>query len=384
MRKKFLLIIIAGVAFIARINAQTQLKHDTIPFDIVMDKFVFRATINGKPVRLILDTGGQNVIVSDSANHYGVNIVANQTIADVGDATMQARLGFVKNLKIGQWMNWEMGKVTVVPNNQFFRDLGIAGIVGGEAFSDVCLSIDKRNRRFMISYPFRPNKIPRSAGTPMKMGGTFHAVAPVTMGNETVNLLFDTGMSGFLSLGTADYEKISAHPGNVEKQHTGYGILYVGITGIKGALKDSIYKVRIPNLTLPGGKEFHNVGSLVGQHSMSIAGQQLFDHGIVMLDYPRGLFYFFPHDTLPVDVEAETKVWNAKILPVADHFEVVATIGNTGLAIGDRVWYINDTDLSTQKLSEEVVGILLGEHETAAIMTGDDKKTLRKIIITKI
>jgi hypothetical protein len=256
--------------------------------------------------------------------------------------------------------------------------------VGGEAFSQVCLSIDKRNKRFTIAYPFRPNKIPRSEGASMKMGSAFHAIAPVAVGGESLDVLFDTGMPGFLSLGAADFEKLRARPGNIDVQHTGYGILYVGIAGIKGAVSDSIHKVRIPKLTLPGGMEFHNVGALVMPHAVSIAGQKLFDHGTVMLDYPRGLFYFFPYDTGRADAEAETKVWNTRILPIDGHFEVVATIGHADLACGERVWAINGAGLAAQPLSEAVVDALLGDHDTAVITAGHDKTTLRKVIIKKL
>jgi subtilisin family serine protease len=375
----------AAVQLMITTAAQTQQVYDTIPFDIVQEKFIFTATINGKPARLILDTGGQNLIVADSAAYYGVNIVAGHTIAGIGNATTPARLGTVDDLRIGRRMHWRAGKVTVAPNNQFFRDLGVAGILGGEAFSQVCLSIDKRNKRFTIAYPFRPNKIPRSAGAAMKMGSAFHAIAPVTVGGERLDVLFDTGMQGFLSLGAADFEKLRAHPGNIiEVQHTGYGILYVGIAGIKGAVSDSIYKVRIPELTLPGGMAFHNVGALVMPHATSIAGQKLFDYGTVMLDYPRGLFYFFPYDTTRADVAAETKVWNTKILPMAGHFEVVAVIGHTGLAVGERVWAINGADLATQPLSETAVDTLLGGHDTATVTVGHDKATLRTVIIKQL
>jgi hypothetical protein len=383
-RSAFLLVILAGLAPVARVDAQTTRLHDTIPFEIVMDKFVFTARVDGKPARFILDTGGQNVITADSAGHYGVQLLASQTVAGIGDATMQAGLGAVKNLQIGQWLNLETAKVTVTPPNGFFRALGVAGVVGGEAFATVCLSIDKRNRRFTISYPFRPNGVPRDAGTPMKMGDAFRAVVPVAVGDECIDVLFDTGMSGFLSLGTSDHEKLRARPGNIETRHAGYGILHVGITGFRGAASDSIYKACIPRLTLPGGKEFRDAGTLVGGHSFSVAGQELFDHGVVMLDYPRGLFYFFPHDAAPADVSAATRAWNVKILPVAGHFEVVATIGDAGLAVGDRVWCINDADLSTREPSEAVVDGLLGDNETATVTVGRDKTTSRKVIIKKI
>jgi hypothetical protein len=382
-KKNFLLailLILSGAA-----HAQTQIVHDTIPFEIVQDKFIFQATIDGKPLRLILDTGGQNILVADSADHYGVEILRSQTIADVNGARIQTQVGGVKNFRIGRRMKWDFGKMTIVPNNPFFRELGVAGAVGGEAFKEVCLSIDRRNRRFTISYPYRPGNIPRSAGTPIH-SNTDHAIVPVRFGSDTIDVLFDTGASGFLSLSADDFKKLNARPGNVVKQAAGSGILYVGVAGIDQALADSLYKVSIPVMTLPGGKELHNVGTLAGPHPATIAGQKLFDYGIVMLDYPRGLFYFFPYEEGASDVEAETKTWNVKILPVADRFEIVATIGPVDAAVGDRVWEIDGIDLAGVKFSETAVLELLErvEGDSTLILTGPEKKGARRVEIRKI
>jgi hypothetical protein len=385
-KKNRILAIILGLTVAVAASAQTKLIYDTIPFEIVQDKFIFEASIDHKPVRLILDTGGMNLMVADSAETYGVTIIKNSSIADA-NARISTQLGSVKDFRLGKWMNWNVGKVTVVPGNSFFRELGVSGAVGGEFFSGVCLSIDRRNKRLMISYPYRPNNIPRNAGTLMEMGDTYHAVVPLTVGSERINILFDTGFSGFLRMGTNDYEKLRAVSGNIENQYAGYGILDIGPSGISHAVKDSIYKVRIPTLTLPGGKEFNNIGATVGQQSpATILGQRLFDYGVVMLDYPRGLFYFFPYEQTPVDADAETKSWNARILPIVDHFEVVATIGEAEAHIGDLVWDINGIKLSTQKLSETVVLNILdnSNSDTAAIMVGPTEKEARKIIIKKI
>jgi len=384
--KKWLLAAILAVIFKNAALAQVQMVYDTIPFEIVQDKFIFQAKIDGKHVRFILDTGGQNTIVADSADYYGVETLRTQTIADVNDATIQVRVGSVKNLRVGKWMNWNVGKVTMVPNNQFFRDLGVVGTIGGGYFANVCLSIDRRNRRFTISYPYRPPGISRNDGTEMEMGDDCYAIVPITIGSERIKALFDSGMSGFFALSANDYDKLNIQQGDVEKQHTGYGILYVGVSGIEKAISDSIYKAAMPVLTLPGGKEFHNVGSLVGQQSTSLVGQKLFDYGVVMLDYPRGLFYFFPYEKEPSDVEEITKVWNVRILPVTDHFAVVATIGDVALRIGDRVWKINGTDLTLENFSETFVNELLENSgkDTAEIVIGDNQKNLRKVTIKKI
>jgi hypothetical protein len=383
--KKIIFTAITGLIFSIAANAQAKTVYDTIPFEIVHDKFIFWGKIDGKPVKFILDTGGINLIVSDSANYYGFQPIRTQTIADVGNATMQVIMGSVKNLKLGRRMNWETGKMTTVPNNLFFRELGIVGTIGGEFFSQMCLIIDKRNKRFIISYPYRPPGISRNDGTPMNMGNSFQTVVPIAVGNQSIDIMFDTGKSGFLTLSQKDFEKLNAQPGVIEQQRTGHGMLYVGATGIDNALSDSISKARIPVMTLPGGKEFHNVGTIVGNYS-NIFGQELFDYGIVMFDYPRGLFFFFPYEKEPSDMEKETKIWDAKIVPMTDHFEVVAVIGNENLKVGDRVWSINDTKLTRENFSELFVNDVLKNitSDTAEITIGNDEKHLQKVIIKKI
>jgi hypothetical protein len=320
--------------------------------------------------------------VADSAQRYGVEFVRSQTIADVNDARVDTWVGSVRDFRVGRWMKWDVGKVTVVPGNPFFRELGVAGAVGGEFFGQVCLSVDRRNRRFTLSYPYRPAGVARGAGTPMKMGGAYQAIVPVGFGGRSVDVLFDTGASGFLSLSEGDYAALG--DAAVEQQ-VGHGLLYVGAAGIGGAVNDTIRKVALPEVTLPGGKTLRNVGVLVGNHPSTIAGQELFDYGVAMFDYPRGLFYFFPHDPAPSDVADLTRAWNVKILPVVEGdeglFRVVATIGDAGVETGERVWAIGGVELAGRALSENTVVELLGSADKAEITVGPEKKSveIRKI-----
>ena len=384
--KKILLSILLGFSvFITK--AQTQSVHDTIPFDIVHNKFIFQAHIDGKPLRMILDTGGINALVADSAEYFGFRALSAHRIADMNDAIVQTQVGAVTNFRIGRVLNWNTGRITLFPPQPFFRDLGVAGTVGGEFFRGVCLTIDRRNRHFIISYPFRPSNVPRGSAVQMEMGNSFHAIAPVSVGGEMINVLFDTGKSGFLNVGINDFERLQ-EKGLVEITHTGEGILFVGVAGIENAVSDKITTVNIPEITLPGGKRLLNVGATVSrQTAATVFGQELLDLGLLVLDYPRSNLYFLPHEDEPTDVAHLTRRWNTRILPTADgFFMVVATIGETEVEIGDRVWSINGTPLTLDNFSEMFVLELLekSENGTAEIMVGDDENQLRKAIIRKI
>jgi hypothetical protein len=365
------------------VSGQIERKTDTIPFEIIHGKFVVNATINGKPARLIMDTGGVNTLVSDTLEHYGATVSGVGAFSDVNSAQLNFGKGAVSQLHLGDLLVWEVADVTVVPNNGFFRSLGVVGTVGGEIFQPVCLTIDKRNRQFTISYPFRPKDISRADGTLMDLGQYTQPRVPMTIGGRKIKVLFDTGMSGFLSLGPQDYAGVKS---STEIRHTGYGFMHVGIGGIKNARPDSLYKISVPAMTVPGGKEFRNVGAMILPLSQTIVGQDLLDYGKVMLDFPRGLFYFFPYDDAPVDMDAAYRMWNVKVLPVDGHFEITAVLGAGDFKTGERVWNINGVDLANAEPSELFIdGIFDSITEDAAwMLVGSHKKKLRKVTIRKI
>jgi hypothetical protein len=386
--KKIFISILLGLLCGFTAKAQTTpVIHDTIPFEIVHDKFIFQAHIDGKPLRLILDTGGINALVADSAEHFGFQAIATQRISDVNDAVIQTQMGSVSNFRIGRYMNWNSGRVTLIPNQQFFRDLGVAGTVGGEFFRDICLTIDKRNQHLILSHPFRPPGIPRGSGAQMEMGHSLHAVAPISFGDEMIDVLFDTGKSGFLNLSARDFERLE-QKGLAELKYTGEGILFVGAAGFDNALSDEIKKVNILEITLPGGKRLLNVGATVTRTSTTLFGQRLLYFGVLVLDYPRGHLYFLPYEDEPSDVAEITRKWNTRIVPVtaAGGFVVVATIGETEVKIGEQVWSINGTPLTLDNFSEMFVLELLEKSENgiAEIMVGNNENQLRKETKKKI
>ncbi|MDR2448994.1 MAG: hypothetical protein LBD52_03450, partial [Prevotellaceae bacterium] len=77
---------------------------------------------------------------------------------------------------------------------------------------------------------------------------------------------------------------------------------------------------------------------------------------------------------------------NVKILPVGEHFEITAAIGDCDVQTGERVWSINGADLAAAEQSElfidEIFASISGD--TAWILVGSNKKKLRKVTIRKI
>lgn len=373
-----------GLSFYGLHAQSLEAFADTIPYEIRLGKIIISAEVSGKPTQFILDTGGRNFIVRDSLSVHEVKIQRNEMVSDANSLSSNLPKGSVSSLKIGNYYSTPNASMLVMPNNNFYRQLGVAGALGGEAFAHVVVTFHSKEKYITLSYPYRPKGVSRKDGAPMKMGSNFHAVIPVSIGSSTINTLFDTGMGGFMHIINPDYNSLKDKE-NITMRAEGAGVFYIGIGGIKNAKQEDVAKLDIAELKV-GDKKFTNVGTLSQRRGTSIIGLDLLEYGNVMLDYPRGLFYFFPFDNSITDMGSITKIWDVKVLPIVDHFEVSAVVGHADLEIGERVWNINGTELDKLELSEMAVNDIFDQikQDTAYILVGKDKQNLRKITIKKI
>lgn len=381
----FSLILLFCFSCISNIRAQVTLVSDTIPFEIVSSKIVISVEVNGKPTRYIVDTGGRNLITSDSIESRGVRLTGQEMTSDVNSKGRAMYKGVMPNLKIGKVINLKNVNTLVMPPQRYFRELGVVGALGGEAFSKVCVSIHSREKYIILTYPYRPKGISRKDGITMQMGNNFHSVIPVKIGNVTLNTLFDTGMHSFLHLNNPDYETLK-NANECTTEAKGSGLWHVGVGGVSSMPDKSADKVSVNELIVHN-KKFTHVGTLTQERNYSIIGLDLIKYGNVMLDYPRGLFYFFPFDNEAIDLSGVTKLWNVKILPIENHFEVTGIIGEIDVKQGEYVWNINGTELTEDTpLSEEYITNLINsvDTDTGYILVGKTAAKTRKVEIRKI
>lgn len=357
---------------------------DTIPYEFISGKIVLSMKLNGKPVKFILDTGGVNLITSDMAENYGVRAISRELMADGNLKGINFFRGEMKQLQLSENLSIPTTNVMISPPMPFFRMLGVAGVLGGEAFADICLVIDGPRKQIILTHPYRPAGIPRNGGLPMQTGNKFHSKFTMTAGGVEFPVLFDTGFDGFFHITKADYSRISeSEP--VEVIASGTGIWHVGVSGFEGLEPQEMIRPEIPSLKVMG-HEFTHVATLTQNASMSIIGEGLLEYGTVILDYPRNRFYFYPFADGPENMKGRDQVWNVNILPVIDHFEITGILGDTGVECGERVWNINGTPLDNFPLSQpDIIGLLKKiDTDMAYILVGESKDQTRKVIIKKI
>ncbi|MCD8185884.1 MAG: aspartyl protease family protein [Rikenellaceae bacterium] len=356
---------------------------DTVRFEIVDHKMILEARLNGRSARFIFDTGGRNVLVSDTVAHYGLQLTGRESVSDVNSIAGNFSRAAGDSLSFGQHYTLTRPEFIVMPPNRFFQSLGVAGILGCEAFSQAAVLIDKQQGLLILSYPYRPPGFSRQGGVAMQVNRTYHPIFSVTMNGTSVDVLFDTGMSGFLSLAETDRQRLRSS--GITVRDRGEGFMHVGIGGIDGVKPGPIERVEIERILL-GEKLFTHTGALTAPRSLSIIRISLLDYGRILLDLPRSRFYFVSWDAEPSDLREQTRVWNVKIMPVRDHFEVTAVIGASEARRGDTVWKIEDTDLEGFPLDETLIMRLMEhiEKDRATLLIGKNREEAREIEIKKL
>lgn len=378
-------ILVVGLLLMSMKNfAQSSLRiSDTIPYEILEDKLILSLQIGEKPAKFILDTGGVNLITSDSVEHHGVTVLRRETVMDVNSKSSIFYKGSISNLHLSKNIVLPSAEILITPPQAYFRSLGVVGALGGEAFANVCLTFHPREKYIVITYPYRPARISRKEGIAMNMGNKFHSIFPLKIGDVTIETLFDTGMSDFFHLPENQFSEIRKYIDSSTIVE-GNGIWHVGVGGVKGVEPEKNKKFTLPSMTIMN-TTFENVGVLTNQGQHAMIGRQLLEYGKVILDYPRGLFYFYPYEDINTS-DMSFKIWNVNILPIVDHFEVTAIMGDLDIEIGERVWDINGTSLESFPLDQGKINKLLADIETstAYILVGETKAVARKVIITKI
>ena len=356
---------------------------DTIHYEYVHDKIIIPVIVNGVKVKYIVDTGGQTGTIRENAVEMkAMSGGTSRGVSDLNGMSLAYEEAVLSNVQLSSNYKLTQMKSMVFPSNGFFRELGVVGRVGSDAFAQAGGSFDAREQIMIINYPYRPDGLKISAGIAIYPGRTSHPIVDVDFGGITKRVLFDTGANGLLILSADDYEDLKDKVEN-RLLSCGIGISGVGIGGfdLKNTMK--MKKVSIGKLNFVG-KEFNNIESVTCK-GRSLMGVDMLNYGKVVIDYMRNRFYFFPYESGTEDMTGELKNWNVGILPVKGHFEITAVWDSAKdlVALGDQVIRVNGKNLSELEQSQLEVEALLDavEGNVAEIVILKDGKE-KKVTVT--
>ena len=327
---------------------------DTIHYEYVHDKIIIPVIVNGVKVKYIVDTGGQTGTIRENAVEMkAMSGGTSRGVSDLNGMSLAYEEAVLSNVQLSSNYKLTQMKSMVFPSNGFFRELGVVGILGSDAFAQAVVTFDAREQIMIINYPYRPDRLKLTDGVEMFPGDTHHSIINVNLGGVEKKVLFDTGAEGFLMLTANDFKDIEA-AGKGEKTAHGFGINGVGLEGLSHPV--DMNKVNVKEMTVLG-KKFTNAGSVISDKSTTLVGVDLLQYGKVVIDYMRNRFYFFPFDSEIADMGGAPKTWNVSILPANERFEITTVWDSMKDVVnfGDQVVDINGTDITKFPMSQPAV-----------------------------
>ena len=327
---------------------------DTIHYEYVHDKIIIPVIVNGVKVKYIVDTGGQTGTIRENAVEMkAMSGGTSRGVSDLNGMSLAYEEAVLSNVQLSSNYKLTQMKSMVFPSNGFFRELGVVGILGSDAFAQAVVTFDAREQIMIINYPYRPDRLKLTDGVEMFSGDTHHSIINVNLGGVEKQVLFDTGADGFLLLTANDFKDIEA-AGKGEKTAHGFGINGVGLEGLSHPV--DMNKVNVKEMTVLG-KKFTNAGSVISDKSTTLVGVDLLQYGKVVIDYMRNRFYFFPFDSEIADMGGAPKTWNVSILPANERFEITTVWDSMKDVVnfGDQVVDINGTDITKFPMSQSAV-----------------------------
>ena len=362
---------------------QTKRICDTIYYEYQQEKIIIPVTVNGKKVKYLVDTGGRTGTMWEDA--LSMNVEASGTSVNVSDLNGEKQShqqGILKDVFLSEHFKIDGLETMVLPEMGFFKELGIVGMLGADAFSNCVLTFDHKHQIMVINYPYRPMGLKISDGVALKDNMSNHVMLDVQYSTTAGKVMFDTGAHGFLLISQNDFESFK-ESGDCIQTAEAYGINGIGMAGLSKPTK--FQKGYVKELTF-FNKKFLNVGIITNPISTTILGVDILKHGKVVVDYLRRVFYFFPYASDDVDMGGAPKTWNVSILPANERFEITAIWGSMKdkVVIGEQVLNINGVDLKGFPMSQGKIEELMNgiEGNESYIIVNRGGKEI-KVKITK-
>ncbi|HTE54115.1 MAG TPA: pepsin/retropepsin-like aspartic protease family protein [Kofleriaceae bacterium] len=346
-------------------------RHETtVPFDLVNNHIYVRAEVDGHPVRLLVDTGGANILTPAAAAALGLHSEGAMEARGAGDGSQDLGVTRARSLRLGD--------VTIARPVFYTIDLAplspvegleLSGLVGYEVFHRFAVRIDYAARRLTLTDPrhFDPRAV---AGEVLPF--TWDGQVPVVAGSLD-------GLAGQFTVDTGSRSSLTVNAGFTATHRLAAkyraGAQRVTGWGVGGPVRSQ--PVRLGDLVLGSLHVRHLAGDLFSgakgafadRHNAGNIGSGLLRRFTVTFDYARTRMILEPNrDFAAADDFDRSGMW---INGQAAAYEVVDVIAGgaaarAGLAPGDRIVALGgqparfeDLPRARQRLREEAAGTRL-------------------------
>ncbi len=368
---RLLLSLIAGIAILSTPSCLFGQFRTTVPYSTENRKMTVEVEIEGHRGRFLIDTGAPCSLTHSFMKRSGITPTDSVRVQDSNGYIMTTRLTTLNALKLGS-ITFNSLQALCLEEGNIAETFKIDGIIGYNLLKMGIVKFDSRHHTFTITNVETGLGSDSIQGIPM-IKDPFIVYIPVCLGENCQDtVMFDCGASSFYSMSVKNYHRLS-RTNAFELVGKGTGILSAGATGVEQA--STKYRLKIPHFSL-GNASFRNVTTVTTHAADSRIGAEILEHGDVIIDYRKNLFYYLPF------VSGETpdmyqKEWDA-VITVIDNYLTVGMVWNpeeSPLKGGERIIEIEGKKYDKVDLYKATMTNLVQLPEKEAHIKYIDKET---------
>lgn len=261
--------------------------HVRLPAEVVNGHLFVTARVDGHPMRLMLDTGGVNLLDHEAARRAGLDVAGRLETRGPGRAPVSAGLARGRELALGDGLSLDAPLFRVLPLDELSAVEGVRidGLLGLELFQRLVVTLDADQAVVTLQHP--QAFVPPAGAVSLPLA--FHAHVPAvraSVDDVPGEFWLDTGNRNAVTLWApfAHEHGFAARAGQAPEETVGWG-LGGPVPGrvLRGrVLAIGPWSLAAPVITLPGAEE----GVTATRHVAGNLGMDLlrrftatFDHG---------------------------------------------------------------------------------------------------------
>jgi predicted aspartyl protease len=327
-----------------------------VPFDLANNHIYIDGAVDGKPVRLMFDTGAGNQLTPGAAKRLGLTSKGKLAAGGVGEQLTELGFARAKQVRVGAaTLANPVFAVSSLGDLPKVEGVPLDGLVGYEMFRRFGVMIDYAKKQLTLSEPKKFMPPPGAAALTFDLDEHHHPVISATLDGMPVRLIVDTGSRGSLVM-TAAF--VHAHD-----LVTKYGAAPEAVTGwgVNGGSRGR--PARFGTLRL-GGLVINSVvgdlligdkGGLVNPDWSGDLGGDVLRRFTLAFDYADKKIYLAPNADIDKPYAFDRSgLWlfvDGDALKVVDVAKDSAA-EQAGLHVADRISSIDGVTISAKSLSD--------------------------------
>lgn len=337
----------------AHIDNASGVTH--IPFELWSNHIYVHGSIDGKPARFLVDTGGMNLLTPAAAKKFGLQGEGKLAGRGVGDEAVDVAFAHAKQVRVGDavldkpvFVIMDLGALSAV------EGIESDGLVGYEMFRRFGVTIDYANHELMLAAPAKFAPPPGAHAVPFDLADRI----PVIQGEldgVPARISVDTGSRVSLTL----HAPFARDHDLVAKYHAApEAVIGWGVGGASRGRPARFGTLRVGDLAIDaiaGDIYTGNKGAFAATDLSANLGGGVLRRFTVAFDYGAKNMYLAPNDAFGKPDEFDRSgLWllgDGAVLKIVDVAPDSAAL-RAGLKVDDRVVAIGGEKVAAHRLPE--------------------------------